>query len=338
MEFELLWLLASSAGKILSRDDILNRMRGDRLRRAQPQRRRVHQQAARQAQRQPPGAGVHQDHLGQGLPVQSVCVGGLDATAVSASVYHPAIGLAGAIWLVNYTFDELLPEANETYNREALRGPAYGLVEQLRPVKGDARAARLAELQPHYGLRLALVQRDQLAMTEREKQLLATGNCWCGGTSWSSWWISMAARKCSKSNCRKNPSGCTCGRMASWACAWRSSCISGFGPIGATWSTSAWRRNVLATTTSAHASCCRAPSTVRELAGHFNQMADRIESLISNQRELTNAVSHELRTPIARCRLKLDQLKQQADPRQSRALIEDMYATSASWKKWSRSC
>lgn len=47
-----------------------------------------------------------------------------------------AIGLAGAIWLVNYTFDELLPEANETYNREALRGPAYGLVEQLRPVTG----------------------------------------------------------------------------------------------------------------------------------------------------------------------------------------------------------
>ena len=27
-----------------------------------------------------------------------------------------ALGLAGAIWLVNYTFDELLPEANETYN------------------------------------------------------------------------------------------------------------------------------------------------------------------------------------------------------------------------------
>src|SRR5476649_1553112 len=86
-----------------------------------------------------------------------------------------AIGLAAAIWLVNYTFDELLPEANETYNREALRGPAYGLVEQLRPVAGEARAARLAELQPHYGLRLALVQRDQLAMTEREKQLLAAG-------------------------------------------------------------------------------------------------------------------------------------------------------------------
>lgn len=49
-----------------------------------------------------------------------------------------AIGLAAAIWLVNYTFDELLPEANETYNREALRGPAYGLVEQLRPLRGTS--------------------------------------------------------------------------------------------------------------------------------------------------------------------------------------------------------
>ena len=70
-----------------------------------------------------------------------------------------ALGLAGAIWLVNYTFDELLPEANETYNREALRGPAYGLVEQLRPLPVTQRQARLAELQPYYGLRLQLVLR-----------------------------------------------------------------------------------------------------------------------------------------------------------------------------------
>ncbi|MCF9009801.1 ATP-binding protein, partial [Pseudomonas carnis] len=67
-------------------------------------------------------------------------------------------------------------------------------------------------------------------------------------------------------------------------------------------------------------------STVRSLAGHFNQMAERIEGLIANQRELTNAVSHELRTPIARLSFELDQLRQQSDPRQSRALINDMYA------------
>ncbi|RUP84717.1 two-component sensor histidine kinase, partial [Corynebacterium propinquum] len=86
-----------------------------------------------------------------------------------------ALGLAGAIWLVNYTFDELLPEANEVYNREALRGAAYALVEQLRVVQGPAREDRLAELQPLYGLRLRLVQPVALALNGREQQLLSGG-------------------------------------------------------------------------------------------------------------------------------------------------------------------
>jgi two-component system sensor kinase ParS len=55
-------------------------------------------------------------------------------------------------------------------------------------------------------------------------------------------------------------------------------------------------------------------------------MAARIEDLIANQRELTNAVSHELRSPIARLPFELDQLKQQPDPSQNRELITDMYA------------
>lgn len=67
-------------------------------------------------------------------------------------------------------------------------------------------------------------------------------------------------------------------------------------------------------------------SNIRDLAGHFNRMAARIEGLIATQRELTNAVSHELRTPIARLSFELDQLKQQPDPQQNRELIADMYA------------
>ncbi|QDS95701.1 Sensor protein RstB [Roseimaritima multifibrata] len=38
------------------------------------------------------------------------------------------------------------------------------------------------------------------------------------------------------------------------------------------------------------------------LAKAFNSMADRIETLLRNQRELLQAVSHELRTPLARIR------------------------------------
>lgn len=67
-------------------------------------------------------------------------------------------------------------------------------------------------------------------------------------------------------------------------------------------------------------------SNIRDLAQHFNRMAARIEGLIANQRELTNAVSHELRTPIARLSFELDQLQQQPDPDENRELIADMYA------------
>lgn len=50
------------------------------------------------------------------------------------------------------------------------------------------------------------------------------------------------------------------------------------------------------------------PDAIGHLEGTFNYMADRIESLIRSQQELTNAVSHELRTPIARIRFELEML------------------------------
>jgi len=57
-------------------------------------------------------------------------------------------------------------------------------------------------------------------------------------------------------------------------------------------------------------------SSLAPLADSFNSMADHIQQLINNQRELTNAVSHELRTPIARVRFGLEMLgdaKKEAD-------------------------
>lgn len=47
-----------------------------------------------------------------------------------------ALGLAGAIWLVNYTFDELLPEANEVYNREAARGRPMAWLSNCERCRG----------------------------------------------------------------------------------------------------------------------------------------------------------------------------------------------------------
>ncbi|WP_046383645.1 ATP-binding protein [Pseudomonas veronii] len=236
-----------------------------------------------------------------------------------------ALGLAGAIWLVNYTFDELLPDANETYSREILRGPAYGLVEQLRPLLGEARQARLAELQRHYGLHLKLIEKDALALTEREQKLLTDGSLLVRGDFSEFITPIDGGAQLLEIKLPQEP------KIYLWAYVLLGLCLA---IVLYFWVRPHWRdlehirlaAQRFGDNDLGSRILLPRRSTVRELAGHFNQMAERIESLIANQRELTNAVSHELRTPIARLSFELDQLKQQADPRQSLALITDMYA------------
>ncbi|WP_300630615.1 ATP-binding protein [Pseudomonas sp.] len=237
-----------------------------------------------------------------------------------------ALGLAGAIWLVTYGLDAYMPESNETYNREALRGPAWALVEQLRPVQGPARQARLDELQPHYGLRLQLVQRDGQHLSEREQALLAAGQVVVREDFMKFLAPIDGGAQLLEIQLPEEPK---------WLYLWA------YGFLGVSlaivlyfWVRPHWRdlehirlaAQRFGDNDLGSRILLPRRSTVRALAGHFNQMAERIESLIANQRDLTNAVSHELRTPIARLSFELDQLKQQADPRQSRELIADMYA------------
>jgi signal transduction histidine kinase len=54
------------------------------------------------------------------------------------------------------------------------------------------------------------------------------------------------------------------------------------------------------------------PGEVGELASSINEMAERIERQLDDQRELLAAVSHEIRTPLARLRVLID-LLQDAD-------------------------
>lgn len=237
-----------------------------------------------------------------------------------------ALGLAGSIWLVNFGLDAYMPESNETYNREALRGPAWALVEQLRPVQAEARQARLDELQPHYGLRLKLVQRDNQQLSEREQKLLAAGQVVVREDFMKFLAPIDDGPQLLEIKLPEEPK---------WLYLWA------YGFLGVSlaivlyfWVRPHWRdlehirlaAQRFGDNDLGSRILLPSRSTVRSLAGHFNQMAERIEGLIANQRELTNAVSHELRTPIARLSFELDQLRQQSDPRQSRALINDMYA------------
>ncbi len=61
------------------------------------------------------------------------------------------------------------------------------------------------------------------------------------------------------------------------------------------------------------------------MGGTFNRMADRVQGLITGQRELMAAVSHELRTPLSRMRLQAELLREAgADPVRLDALEKDI--------------
>lgn len=50
-------------------------------------------------------------------------------------------------------------------------------------------------------------------------------------------------------------------------------------------------------------------SSLKKVSNSFNNMAEKIESLINSHKDLTNAVSHEIRTPLARLNFGLELLK-----------------------------
>lgn len=61
---------------------------------------------------------------------------------------------------------------------------------------------------------------------------------------------------------------------------------------------------------------------VGELALAFNQMADRLQHLISAEQELLADVSHELRTPLARIRVVLETAREK--PRLAQSLLQEI--------------
>jgi two-component system, OmpR family, sensor kinase len=82
-----------------------------------------------------------------------------------------------------------------------------------------------------------------------------------------------------------------------------------------------------------------APDEIEQLTGAFNEMAERIQRLVSGQKELLANVSHELRSPLARMRVALELLPRnagnqtrlqdvEADLIELDRLIEDVLTTS----------
>ncbi len=239
------------------------------------------------------------------------------------------VGLVLALQTVEHTFNALLDNQMQAYNREAVRGQAWSLVEHMRDQQGEAREQQLEALRPHYGLSLGLVEADQLKLSDKEiaelaQNLLVTRDNYTQFISNIDGGSQLLSIKLPP-----EPS-----LMPFYITAAYMMLAVLIGIVLFFWVRPHWRdleKLRLAAERfgdndlSARIQLSKR-SNIRDLAEHFNLMAARIEGLIANQRELTNAVSHELRTPIARLSFELDQLKQQPDASQSRELIADMYA------------
>ncbi|MCD9188475.1 MAG: ATP-binding protein [Pyrinomonadaceae bacterium] len=59
---------------------------------------------------------------------------------------------------------------------------------------------------------------------------------------------------------------------------------------------------------------------IGKLAKDFDEMAERIEALITSQQRLTRDISHELRSPLARLNVALELAKQKANPENDKLL------------------
>ena len=239
------------------------------------------------------------------------------------------VGLVLALQAVEHTFNALLDSQTQDYNREAVRGQAWSLVDHLQGRQGAEREQKLDSLRAHYGLSLSLVEADQLALTPQENAELAR-NLLVIRDDYTQF-ISNIDGGSQLLSIKLPPEPSL---MPFYITAAYMMLAVLIGIVLFFWVRPHWRdleKLRLAAERfgdndlSVRIQLSRR-SNIRDLAEHFNLMAARIEGLIANQRELTNAVSHELRTPIARLSFELDQLKQQPDASQNRELIADMYA------------
>ncbi|MBX8620872.1 HAMP domain-containing protein [Pseudomonas glycinae] len=239
------------------------------------------------------------------------------------------VGLVAALQTVEHTFNALLDNQMQAYNREAVRGQAWSLIEHMRDQQGAAREAQLEALRPHYGLTLSLIEADQLKLNDQEKAELAQDLLVIRDDYTQ--FISNIDGGSQLLSIKLPPEPSLMPFYIAGAYLMLAVLL---GIVLYFWVRPHWRDleklRLAAERFGDNDLSVRIQlskrSNIRDLAGHFNLMAARIEGLIANQRELTNAVSHELRTPIARLSFELDQLKQQPDASQTRELIADMYA------------
>ncbi|XZG69723.1 ATP-binding protein [Chitinibacteraceae bacterium HSL-7] len=223
------------------------------------------------------------------------------------------LAVVALIAILVLALNGLTERESERNAREVARGQIYQLQQALNPLPRQNRPAALARLQPHFGLRLSLHSAGALSLAPAELQKLAAGDfviprqiaqhdedvVFVAPLSHQQW-LRIAAPTSSPVlgwiNLGANAALLLVTAVLLWLWArrhWRELAhvkdtvrLMGQGQLSA--------RVELAQ-----------KSDLYELAQHINQMATRIELLLSQQTEMIHGVAHELRTPMARMAFEL---------------------------------
>ncbi|HGM5883392.1 MAG: HAMP domain-containing protein [Stenotrophomonas maltophilia] len=242
-----------------------------------------------------------------------------------------SIGFGVALWTVPLLLQERFSNDADAYYRDAVRGPLFTLGELLQGRDAAQREAELQRLAPHYGPALELLAADAVRPRAEEQRALEQ--------------FGLLARNEQQDFYRLLPGHA--GAPAQWLHLRLPSSppldpasialavlllVSVSAAFLLAWAWPTWRdlQRLGAASMRMGEGDLNARARISErssvapLARQFNQMGERIASLVARQRELTNDVSHELRTPIARLQFELDLLSAETCADARRQLLQEM--------------
>jgi signal transduction histidine kinase len=203
------------------------------------------------------------------------------------------------------------------YHRELVRGPLFLIWQDLIRHPQEEWPERLRQLQPEFGYPLALTRIDQENFSAAEIGLLQEGDILVSDDYHQFWQIIDRSDYALAIGPFPSPGVSNLLNVWTWGLF-----LLLLGIAALLWALPFWRHlSRISRTASALGegqldARANLPgnSALLPLANTFNQMAERIQQLITAQRELTNAVSHELRTPIARLRFGMEMLVTSPEP------------------------
>ncbi len=198
------------------------------------------------------------------------------------------------------------------YHRELVRGPLFLIRQDLTRLPQQRWSERLEQLQPEFGYPLTLVEirlenfpAQELSQLQKDEILVSA--------DYDQFWQQIGQSGYALA-IGPFPSPGVDSLLDVWT--WGLS-LALLGIAALLWALPFWRqlssisRTALALGEGQLDVRARisGSSALLPLANTFNQMAERIQHLLTAQKELTNAVSHELRTPIARLRFGMEMVE-----------------------------